>query len=76
MGAENKYNPTSDNIEELIDVTEKLYQIWFADIKRKLDNISRIQLASFMELIEYNIENGDIKTDKDVISYIEQIIQD
>ncbi|OGI18765.1 MAG: hypothetical protein A2287_08905 [Candidatus Melainabacteria bacterium RIFOXYA12_FULL_32_12] len=66
----------SNEIKEVLEVMEQLYDSWLTTLKAKKDNIKRINLDSIIELIALQKAKGEVKNRRDIIAYIDGIIGD
>ena len=67
---------TLNDVNDVIQTVEQVYINSASNLNKKLDNIKRINIETLTELVEKETENGHIKEKKDIVKYIEQIIQD
>ncbi|EKE03915.1 MAG: hypothetical protein ACD_20C00129G0011 [uncultured bacterium] len=63
-------------IQETMQIVEQIYEMWASNLKKRLDNLKRINIESLIVLIEYEKANGNIKNKSDIIKYIDGITQD
>ena len=63
-------------IQETMQIVEQIYEMWASNLKKRLDNLKRINIESLIVLIEYEKTNGSIKNKADIIRYIDGITQD
>jgi len=61
---------------QVIGILEGIYEIFIESLKTKIENLDKINIETLTELILKESEKGNIKERKDIIKYIEQIIQD
>ena len=63
-------------LENLIEIIDKIYKIEAKQINSKRENLKLINLDTLESLINNEIENGNVKKEKDIVEYIESIIID
>jgi hypothetical protein len=76
MTTEKPKNTEVEDIEEILDIIEGVYLEWIDSLKTKMKNIRKLNLKSLNTLIELEKQRGRIKGKKDIIRYIEGLIQD
>ena len=70
------YIATYNEIKDVLDVMEQLYDSWLTTLKEKKTNIKRVNLNAIAELISIQKAKGEINDRKDIIKYIDGIICD
>ncbi|EKE03608.1 MAG: hypothetical protein ACD_20C00176G0003 [uncultured bacterium] len=70
------YIATYNEIKDVLDVMEQIYDSWLTTLKEKKTNIKRVNLNAIAELISIQKAKGEINDRKDIIKYIDGIICD
>ena len=63
-------------VKNVLEIVEQVYLIKSVAAEKKLNNIKRINFDSLVNLIQKEISNDRIKSPKDMVNYIETIIED
>ncbi|HBH17425.1 MAG TPA: hypothetical protein DDX14_00500, partial [Cyanobacteria bacterium UBA9579] len=65
------YIATYNEIKDVLDVMEQIYDSWLTTLKEKKTNIKRVNLNAIAELISIQKAKGEINDRKDIIKYID-----
>lgn len=65
-----------EDIRDILEVVENVYALEVVDMKKKIDNIKRVNISSIVDIVNEEKKKGNIKTKKDIVKYIQSIIQD
>lgn len=60
----------------VLRLVEKIYKLQGDDIKKKIDNIHRINIGTFLQQVNSMKDSGEIKDESDLLELIENIIKD
>jgi hypothetical protein len=65
-----------EEIQIILDVVEQVYALEVTDMKKKIDNIKRVKVDSIADIINEEKKKGNLKNKKDIVKFIQSIIQD
>lgn len=65
-----------EDIRDILEVVEQVYALEVIDMKKKINNIKRVNVSSIVDIVNEEKKKGNIKTKKDIVQYIQSIIQD
>lgn len=72
----NKMKKIEEDIRDILEVVEQVYALEVIDMKKKINNIKRVNVSSIVDIVNEEKKKGNIKTKKDIVQYIQSIIQD